>query len=286
VTASLALLKYGGGLVLITSCALLVYRLAAYPESLLNRYGSLYVAYLDRKLRNLLLSPRGRWIAAGQVASGAAILALATSLGVGVATVGLALVAAAPAAYLRHLRLARLKAIDAKLDSFALTLANSLKASPSIGNALAYSEPMLAAPLRDEVALALKEMRVGSTLDQALLNMASRIRSTNLDVALSSVLIGRQVGGNLTQILETTATTLREMARLQGVVRAKTAEGKAQTVVLAIFPIVIVVMFDGVSPGYFDPLAESAAGWLIVLLAVGLWLAAVVIARALIRVDI
>jgi tight adherence protein B len=286
VTASLMFLGYGGGLVLITGCALLVYRLAADPESLFNRYGSLYVAYLDRKLRNLLLSPRGRWIATGQVASGAAVLALGASFGAAFAAVGLPLVAAAPAAYLERLRLARLKAIDAKLDAFALTLANSLKASPSIGNALAYSEPMLSAPLRDEVALALKEMRVGSTLDQALLNMASRVRSTNLDVALSSVLIGRQVGGNLTQILETTATTLREMARLRGVVRAKTAEGKAQTVVLAIFPIAVLVMFDGVSPGYFDPLAESVAGWLIVLLAVGLWLAAIVIARALVRVEI
>jgi tight adherence protein B len=285
-TASLALLKYGGALSLIAGCALLVYRVAGDPESLLNRYGSLYVAYLDRKLRNLLLEPRGRWIAIAQVVCGAAILALATTLGAGFAAVGLPLVAAVPAVYLEHLRRTRIKAIDAKLDAFALALANSLKATPSIGNALAYTEPMLAPPLRDEVGLALKEMRVGSTLDQALLNMASRVRSTNLDVALSSVLIGRQVGGNLPQILDTTATTLREMARLQGVVRAKTAEGKAQTIVLAIFPIAILVMFDGVSPGYFDALGESAAGWLIALLAVGLWLAAIVIARALIRVEI
>jgi tight adherence protein B len=286
VNASLALLKYGGGLCLTLGCALLAYRLAADPESLLNRHGALYIAYLDRKLRDLLLTPRGRWIALGQLASIAAVLALSTTLGPSLALLALALVAAGPALYLEHLRRARRSAIEAKLDAFALTLSNSLKATPSIGNALAYSEPMLAAPLRDEVALALKEMRVGSTLDQALLNMASRVRSTNLDVALCSVLIGRQVGGNLTQILDTTATTLREMTRLSGVVRAKTAEGKAQTVVLAIFPVAILIMFDGVSPGYFDPLVESAAGWLIVALALGLWLAAIVIARALTRVEI
>jgi tight adherence protein B len=195
-------------------------------------------------------------------------------------------IAVAPALWIERLRIMRRKAIDAKLDGFVLALANSLKATPSIGNALSYTEPMLAAPLRDEVALALKEMRVGSTVEQALLNMASRVQSTNLDVALSSVLIGRQVGGNLVQILDTTANALREMARLQGVVRAKTAEGKAQTTVLAIFPAVILVLFDGVRPGYFDPLTASPVGWLILFLAVGLWIAAIVIARALLRVEI
>jgi tight adherence protein B len=285
-SGSLALLRYGGGLALVAACALLAYRLAADPESLLNRHSALYVGYLDRKLRNLLLPPRGRWIAGGQLLGAAMVIGLATTFGAGVAAFGLPLCAIAPALWIEHLRRTRLKAIDAKLDSFVLALASSLKATPSIGNALAYTEPMLAAPLRDEVALALKEMRVGSTLEQALLNMASRVQSTNLDVALSSVLIGRQVGGNLVQILDTTANALREMARLQGVVRAKTAEGKAQTTVLAIFPAVILVLFDGVSPGYFDPLTESAAGWLIVALSVGLWISAIVIARALLRVEI
>jgi tight adherence protein B len=281
----LALLKYGGGLALALACVLFVQRVASHPESLLNRYGSLYIAYLDRKLRSLLRPPRGRVIALGQLACGAAVAALATSYGPAFAMIGLLLVVAGPVVYLERQRIARVKAIEAKLDGFALTLANSLRVTPSIGNALAYTEPLLAPPLRDEVALALKEMRVGSTLDQALLNMAGRVRSTNLDVALSSVLIGRQVGGDLVQILETTATALREMARLQGVVRAKTAEGKAQTMVLAIFPVVLLVLLDSVSPGYFDPLTRSATGWLVVALAVGLWLGAIVMARALVRVE-
>jgi len=286
VTGPLALLKYGGGLALALACVLFVQRVASDPESLLNRYGSLYIAYLDRKLRALLLPPRGRVIALGQLALGAAVAAVAIAFGAGFAVIGLALVVAGPGVYLEHLRLARVKAIEAKLDGFALSLANSLKATPSVGNALAYTEPLLAAPFRDEVALALKEMRVGSTLDQALLNMAGRVRSTNLDLALSSILIGRQVGGDLPQILETTATALREMARLKGLVRAKTAEGKAQTLVLAVFPVVLLVLFDSARPGYFDPLTQSATGWMVVALAVGLWLGAILMARALVRVDI
>ena len=80
-------------------------------------------------------------------------------------------------------------------------------------------------PLKEEVELATKEMRVGSSLDQALLNMAGRVGSRQLDSALSAVLIGRQIGGDLPHILETTASTLREMARLEAVVRIQDGRG-------------------------------------------------------------
>ena len=173
-----------------------------------------------------------------------------------------------------------------KIESFLLTLANALKATPSIGSALSYTQPLLAAPLDQELELALKEMRVGSSLDQALLNLAARVRSPKLDAALASLLIGRQVGGNLTQILETTAATLREMSRLRGVVRSKTAEGKSQLFVLALFPAVLVFMFDWLKPNYFAPLMNNVAGALIGLMALSLWAASIVLARKVLMVDL
>jgi tight adherence protein B len=118
------------------------------------------------------------------------------------------------------------------------------------------------------------------------MNMGARVRSMPLDATLSSILIGRQVGGNLTEILETTAGTLREMGRLQGVLRAKTAEGKGQLMVLAVFPAVILVAFDLMSPGYFDPLTSSTVGYVVIALATGLWIAAVLAARKILAVDI
>ena len=95
-------------------------------------------------------------------------------------------------------------------------------------------------------------LRVGATLDQALLNIAARVGSKQLDNALSAVLIGRQVGGNLPKVLETTAAAIREMARLEGVVRTKTAEGKAQLWVLGALPMVLMLALNTMQPGYFD----------------------------------
>jgi tight adherence protein B len=100
------------------------------------------------------------------------------------------------------------------------------------------------------------------------------------------VLIGRQIGGNMPKILDTMAGSLREMNRLEGVVRTKTAEAKYQLYVLAFTPAVILLAFDAVKDGYFDPLTESVTGFVIIFIAAGLWIASIVSARRILDVDI
>jgi tight adherence protein B len=263
-----------------------VFALARDQNSLPFRYFNLYVGSLDRKLRRMFMATRGLLIAWTQVL--AMVATLAVALMTHQPTLYLLVVPCAlgPVVFIEHLRRQRLRAIEAKIDGFVLSLANALKATPSIGNALGYTQQLLAPPLDVEVGMALKEMRLGSTVDQALLGMAGRIRSLQLDAALSGLLIGRQVGGDLPKILEKTAETLREMARLQGVVRSKTAEGKAQLMVLAIFPAVILILFDTVSRGYFDPLMDSVFGWGVIAVSIALWVGSLLMARKVLAVDI
>ena len=285
-TLELGSLKWLAVLFLAGALASLVFATARDPSSVPYRSLSRYEAYLDRKLRQMFLATHARAIVWAQLIG--ACLCVGTGLLASQRLLYLALlpISAGPAMYIEQLRRKRVRAIEAKIDAFILALANGLKATPSIGNALAYTQPLLAAPLDAEVGLALKEMRLGNTVDQALLSMASRVRSSQLDAALSGLLIGRQVGGDLPKILERTAATLREMARLQGVVRSKTAEGKAQVTVLAILPVFILLLFDTVSRGYFDPLTASAFGWGVIVLSLVLWLGSVIVARKVLAVDI
>jgi tight adherence protein B len=279
-------LKWGATGAAAAASFVLVYSVVRDRDSLPYRYWALHVAGLERKLRNMFITTRGETIASAQLAGAGLVTAAALYLASPYVYLLLPIVAIGPSWYIDYARKQRLRAIEAKLDSFILTLANTLKSTPNIGNALTYAQALVAPPLDDELALALKEMRVGNTLDQALINMCSRVQSVQLDATVSGMLIGRQVGGNLTQILETTASTLREMARLQGVVKAKTAEGKAQLGVLAAFPALILVAFDSVSPGYFAPLTDSAIGWVIVSLVAILWVSSLLVARKVLAVDI
>ncbi len=245
-----------------------------------------YVTHLERKLRDMFLQTSGSAIATTQIV----LIVVAIGLRLVTRTRHVewltVVIALAPALYIEQMRRNRLKAIEKQIDSFIVSFASALKTTPSIGQALSSVHELLSPPLQDEIGLVLKEMRVGNTLDQSLLNLGGRIPLVELDATLASILIGRQVGGNLPEILETTAATLREMARLQGVMRSKTASGKLQVLVLFFAPPVVVFAFDLVKPGYFNPMTSSAIGIALITIAAMLWIGSVVIARKIVRVQI
>lgn len=281
------LLRYAAVATLGLAVFMLGWAATAQPDALPYRYWARYVGHLEKRLRGLFeLKTSGAAIARVQGAGLVLIVGTAVYLGRPEAYLALPLVAAAPVAVLERKRVSRCKAVEVGLDGFITVLANALESTPSIGSALAYAQPLIPAPLDEELGLALKEIRVGSTVDEALMNMGARVRSLPLDATLSGILIGRQVGGDLTTILKTTAATLREMARLHGVLRSKTAEGKGQLIVLAVFPALILVAFDMASPGYFDPLTSSTIGYVVIAIATSLWIGAVVVARKILAVDI
>jgi tight adherence protein B len=256
------------------------------PDTLVRRLLFRYVATLERRMRLMFIDTRGLHVV---VAQGAAIV---LALGLAVSGFGLQcllaipLIAAAPLVVLERMRKKRVQRIERVLDGFVLALANAMRAMPSAGKALASIQAVTPPPLDREIELVLREMRVGSTLDQALGNLSARVRSFQLDAAMSGLLIGRQTGGNVPEILDGAAQTLREMARLQGVLRAKTAEGRAQANVLAAFPLLLLFAFDMASPGYFRPLTESATGVMVMLIALGLWLSSVILMRRIMEVEL
>lgn len=228
----------------------------------------------------------GRHIAWGQVAVAFAILAVHILFTVDFWWALLIATAIGPTVWIELQRRKRVEAIEMQLDSFILALANALKSTPSIGAAFNSVVSVISEPMKSEVDSAVKEMKVGSTLDQALLHMASRVGSRQLDSALSAILIGRQVGGNLPKVLETTANTLREMRRLEGVVKTKTAEGKAQLWVIALLPFGMLVGLNVMFPGYFVPLTQSIIGYLVIAGCTASWVVSIVLARKILQVDI
>jgi tight adherence protein B len=286
VTVDARVLKWAGAALVAAGLLLGAWAVLDDPQGAPRRYGARYVVFLERKLRRMFLFTSGRTIAIAQVVAVLALFALHVTLDLPLWHLAALAALAGPAWWIERMREQRVQAIEEQIDGFVMSLANALKATPSIGDAVKSIAPLLREPLRQEVELVVKEMRVGATLEQSLLLMANRVGSRQLDAALSAVLIGRQVGGNLPRVLETTALTLREMARLEGVVRTKTAEGKMQMWVLALFPLFMIFALSGVSPGYFDPLTESFVGYVVVALAVAFWFASLIVARKILAVDV
>jgi tight adherence protein B len=254
-----------------------------------NRARSFAVRYadgIDAPLKRMLKPAKGRLVLLGQVGAVIAICSLAVALRMPALGLLALVVLPAPMLVLRYMQYKRCQAIEAKLDSFALALANATRATPSIGRALGLLQSTLPSPLDEEIEQVLREMRVGSSVEQALLNFSWRVRSPSLDALLSGVLIAMRIGGRLSEVLETTAATLREMARLDGVLRAKTAQAKMQMWVLACLPLLIVVGFDSVKPGYFAPLTATNLGIVLLALAVLCWIGSIFLARKILAVEL
>lgn len=272
----------------VTTFALFVgaWAAAADESGPIYRYIARYIASLEQKLRPMFIFTPGRVIAYGQCAAVVVYLTAHVLVTIPFWYFGLILIGIGPTLYIEQMRRERVLKIEEQLDNFMIALANALKSTPSVGAAFNSVAAVVPNPMRQEVDLAIKEMKVGATLDQALLHMAARIGSRQLDSALSSILIGRQVGGNLPKVLETTASTLREMRRLEGVVRTKTAEGKMQMMVIAAMPFGLVVGLQALWPGYFAPLTQSIVGYIIIIACTASWLASIVLARKVLNVDV
>jgi tight adherence protein B len=259
---------------------------AASGDTILTRYYQQYTAHLDRLMKLLFMKPAGKRIASIQIAVAVLLTGVGFFFGLPYWYVALVLVVFGPAFQLSRKRAAHIKRLESQTDNLIMALANALKTVPSPSAALGTIVPILPTPMRLEIDRLLKEMRIGSTLEQALLNMMARLKSPDIDNALSALLIGLQVGGNLPIVLEATAATIREMNRLEGVVQTKTSESRAQLWVLAIFPFAICFAFTGIDKSYFDPLQRSVSGTLVTSVALLLWIAALFAARKILKVDI
>ena len=255
-------------------------------DSLVRRKWAEYEGWVDREVRFLLLKTTGSQIARIQLAVFLVVVAAAYALDEFVLWMIVPVIALGPGAWLRQRHDQRVHHIDQQIDTWLLTLANALKATPSLGEALGASAGLIRPPLADEIHIAMKETRLGSPIDQALLNMGVRVGSRALSGCIATLLIARQTGGDLPRILEDSAASLREMARLEGVVRAKTAEGKAQAWVLGAIPFLLTAVIHLLDPNWLVPLTESTTGYMILGVALVLWVSAILIARKVLAVDV
>ncbi|AKF03713.1 type II secretion system F family protein [Sandaracinus amylolyticus] len=191
-----------------------------------------------------------------------------------------------PALHLQKARAARVTAVESDVEAWLTAMASSLRTDGSIGGALAYASRLSTGAMSEELEVLLVECELGATLDDALRRLSERIRSPMITGVVALLLVGRRTGGELPALLESNARQLREIARLEGVIRSKTAEGKGQIWVLGALPLAIALALRALSPGYFDPLFEGLIGGIVLALAIALWLAAIFTARSVLALEV
>lgn len=161
----------------------------------------------------------------------------------------------------------RLKAFNQQLPDALSMIANALRSGYSFLQAMDVVSREMPAPISKEFGLVLREARVNIPIEEALANLVGRVKSPDLDLVVTAVLIHRQVGGNLSEVLDKISDTIRERIKLHGEIRSLTAQGRYSGWVVAALPAVIAGIMQVIAPDYLKPLLSNPIGW--VMLGVG-----------------
>lgn len=182
------------------------------------------------------------------------------SIGVLAALVVGAVLFPIPRVVLRILKKQRLVKFNMQLEDALGMMSSSLKAGFSINQALEKVSEQEMHPIALEFRLLIQELQLGVPLDQALDNMARRIGSEDFELVVTAIITARQTGGELTETLERVAALIRERGRIAAKVRALTAMGRLQAIMIGAMPFLLLFGMYHISPGMMDSFVGSFAG--------------------------
>jgi tight adherence protein B len=212
---------------------------------------------------------------------------LATSLGLGVAgailpnffvhilpvtlLVGI-LFAMGPYLMLLFKRANRLNKFNAALPEAIDMIARSLRAGHSLAAAISNVAEQAPEPAKSEFAEVFKKQNYGLPMRDALLQLLERVPSQDLRVLITGIMVQRDTGGNLVDILERIVQVIRERQRIQREINTHTAQGRMTGYILCALPIVLLVIINMLNPGYSNVLFDDPLGREMLYAGVGLLL--------------
>lgn len=206
-------------------------------------------------------------------------------------TIFLAVVAAVflfllPKMMIRHLSKKRNRRFVEQTVDALVSIANSLKSGYSIPQAIGLISREMENPVKQEFKLVAQEIQLGTSLEDAMEHLHTRMPSQEMELVVASIAISRNVGGNLSEILLNIANTIRERLRVEGRVKALTSQGKLQGIVMCAMPFFLAFMMYLIAPTFIGPVFRTFAGYCILGLIVVLEAIGIFIISRIVKIDI
>jgi tight adherence protein B len=188
--------------------------------------------------------------------------------------------------YAKWLNARYVRKFDEQLTDALGTMSNALRAGFSISQAFESVAESGIHPISDEFALFLQQMRVGMSFDDALASLDKRIGSDDLALVVTSIDIARKTGGNLTEIFDSIAQTIRGRMRIESKVRTLTAQGRLQGLIVSLMPFFLCIVMTVMKPGMMIPFLTSLNGVACLALASVMVLAGWIIIRKIVTIKV
>jgi tight adherence protein B len=165
-------------------------------------------------------------------------------------------------------------------------IARALRAGHSFSTGMKLAADEFDDPIGPEFSEVLDEINFGISVADALKNLASRLECPDLKYFVVSVILQRETGGNLAEIMDTIAYLIRERFKLQGKIRVLSAEGKISAFVLCLLPLVVVIVLRFINPKYIETLIIDPVGRILASVSLCLMVAGVFVMRRIIDITV
>lgn len=168
----------------------------------------------------------------------------------------------APRFWVRRLQEQRLNLFNNQLNDTLILLANSIRSGYSLQQAMEAVSRELPPPVSVEFSRVIREISLGLNMEEALNHMLQRITSEDLDLIITAINIQHEVGGNLAEILDTIAHTIRERVRIKGQIRALTSSQRLSGTIISLLPFALAAFMFVFNQNYFKRMWEDPCGWM------------------------
>lgn len=165
-----------------------------------------------------------------------------------------------PAIYVKNIKKTRAKKLNNQLPEALSILANGLRAGLSFNQAMMIAGKEMENPIAEDLNRVVHENVLGKEMEEALKDFAERTADDDVEILVTAILIQRQVGGNLSEILDIISNTIRERVKLKGDIRTMTAQAKLSAVIVGLIPPIIVGILYLLNRDFMMPLFTTLAG--------------------------
>ena len=166
-----------------------------------------------------------------------------------------------PFLLIKKYRKAQIEKIELQLPDALMLISGGLRSGASLSTALFQLTTESQPPLKNEIALIVKEQKMGLPLNDALVNFQKRIPIKPVILMATSIRIALETGGELAETLTKAAETLRQINQSEGKIKALTAQGKMQAWVVGLMPVGLIFVLSQMEPEAMGQLWITPAGW-------------------------
>jgi tight adherence protein B len=191
-----------------------------------------------------------------------------------------------PVTWLKHLRKSRLKAFDEQFPDAVELMARALRAGHSFGSALRMVGEEMDDPMAAEFNKTFDDYSFGKGLEDALGDLVERVGLQDLKFFVTAVILQKETGGNLAEILDNIGYIIRERFQLMRQIRTLSAEGRLSGIILSALPPLLLGALLIMSPGYIDLLFTHPTGQLMLILGAVFQVMGMLVIRALVNIKV